>query len=359
MTLVNKSCTLQPLYDILHKNIILNTLLLIRGRIMKNIGIVGVLLVFVGLGYFFLKPSNPASIDNEVDSHIEVEDLANNDEASQTEQTKNKYNYNLVDNKKWKESDSSASKQQAVQEEDVQVPTESKGDVDPQIKKLISSSGVEKQLSGMSAMLEQQMEILLSDESLSDEETEKFLENFRKNFNSDDMIEKFSETLANEFSEDEQARLASIYEDPLVSEVLSSDVDNVTDIEQMQQDYMEFQKQPLSAERRQLFEELDRNTGASEQAIEMTSTLFDAFAKESGENIGEEEKKAFGEIVKKQVIENMAFKSQSKTDDEIRYANSKTKDSVVAKFNRAKNKTVQEPFVKSIVGMKTNKNLIN
>ena len=262
------------------------------------------------------------------------------EKAPQAEQIDDKsQDYNVVSQAKWDESKprrirpdaNSENKKAKTKLDDAALSREEKA-----IAKFVESSGLEKKLLSMNSMLEQQIEMLISDQTMSEEERANFLKAFKENFDGKKLLDEYKNRMKAELSEEELEELAAIYEDQDVQKFnrLNNDMVDPANMQDYQQDFVEFMKNldqnPDNSERNKLFQDLDKAMNTSGQAVKLTMELFNMYAEKDGEAaLSPEEAGGFQAAIADQVQKGLMFTLRDSSDGEVKeLAEKLNKDSV-------------------------------
>ena len=306
---------------------------------MKKAIIIGVIVALTGTGYILMNQK-----PHREQVQVDVE------EAKEAQNTK-KYNYNVVSQSQWGSTSNATADSKRPDHSNSDVTNNQTASLDESkprvkaVKKVIASSGIEQQFLGMNTMLEQQIELMLSDENLSDEETAQFLENFRKKFDGKRMVDELSAKILENMSENELQQLSEIYDDPIVSKFNQMDYEAM-DLEQTQQDYLEFQKrlesEPLSAETVKYIKQIDEGTGASKHAAEFAVKMYNAYAEDSGETPTAEELKNIQNVLADQIQGEIAYKLRDTPPEDQKHLAVRLTNEAVYKMNLLKKETTEK-----------------
>ena len=266
------------------------------------------------------------------------------EKAPQASQTEDKtQEYNVVSQAKWDESrprnagsrDAANSPKSASKKDNSDVTR-----VDKAVAKFVDASGLEKKLLSMNSMLEQQIEMLISDQTMTDDERAGFLKAFKANFDGKKLLEEYTGRMKSEYSEEELEKLAEIYEDPSVQRFnqLNNDMVDPANMQDYQQEFVEFMKNldqnPDSSERTKLFQDLDKAMNTSGQAVKLTMELFNMYAEKDGEAaLSPEEAGGFQAAIADQVQKGLMFTLRDSSDGEVKDLSDKLNHPMVRNSN--------------------------
>lgn len=253
--------------------------------------------------------------------------------------------YNVVSQAKWDESRSAkgnAGQDSVVKkkEESTKKAETSLSKVDQAMAKFVESSGLEKKLLSMNSMLEQQIEMLISDQSMTEEERAGFLKAFKANFDGKKLLEEYTDRMKSDYSEEELEELAEIYQDPSVQRFnqLNNDMVDPANMQDYQQEFVEFMKNldqnSENSERTKLFANLDKAMNTSGQAVKLTMELFNMYAEKDGEAaLSAEETSGFQAAIADQVQKGLMFTLRDAPDGEVKELAQKLNNHMVRNSN--------------------------
>ncbi|MFK7822821.1 MAG: hypothetical protein AB8G05_01590 [Oligoflexales bacterium] len=289
----------------------------------------------------------------------------NEEKAPQAENLDDKaQEYNVVSQAKW---DESKPRQNGLEANSKNTKTNSKLDdrslspVDKAMAKFVDSSGLEKKLLSMNSMLEQQIEMLMSDQTMSDEERASFLKAFKANFDGKRLLEEYTNSMKLKYSEKELKELAEIYEDPSVQRFnqLNNDMVDPANMQDYQQEFVEYMKNldqnPDNSERTKLFQDLDKAMNTSGQAVKLTMELFNMYAEKDGEAaLSPEEAGGFQAAIADQVQKGLMFTLRDSSDGEVKDLGDKLNNPMVRNSNDVLVDTFTGPLKKVMSALENN-----
>ena len=177
------------------------------------------------------------------------------------------------------------------------------------INRLVSASGVERRLSNMNHMVEQQLESLVSDQDMTEKERADFAKLIRDHFDGQAMLEQYKKELAVQLSEAELGELRAVYNDPLVLRYQQINNDLLLNLTEQQDDFADYQSQqsqnPSPEERASLIARLDEVTGASAQTARLSMEVLNAFFQDDGSPEGKEVEAEFREDFSRSVAKQV------------------------------------------------------
>ncbi|NRA43895.1 MAG: hypothetical protein HRU09_02950 [Oligoflexales bacterium] len=288
------------------------------------------------------------------------------EKAPQVQQTEDKgQEYKVVSQAKWDESKprnsgsapASQNKKEALKKENSDLTR-----VEKAVAKFVDSSGLEKKLLSMNSMLEQQIEMLISDQTMTDEERASFLKAFKSNFDGKKLLEEYTGRMKSEYSEEELEKLAEIYEDPSVQRFnqLNNDMVDPANMQDYQQDFVDFMKNldqnPDNSERVKLFQDLDKAMNTSGQAVKLTMELFNMYAEKDGEAaLSPEEASGFQAAIADQVQKGLMFTLRDSADGEVKDLAEKLNHPMVRNSNDVLVDTFTGPLKNVMSALENNK----
>lgn len=195
------------------------------------------------------------------------------------------------------------------------------------VEQLVKTSGIAKRLNSMNAMIEQQLEALISDQELSEKDRAEFSKIFKENFDGQKLLAEYKQRLYENLTDQELAELESIYKDPNVIryQQLNNDMMNIANMKENQDEFMEFMnyksQNPTSEDRQALINKLDKATNASEQTTMLSMEILKSFVKDedgpAGKEMEEEFLKEIKSAVTAQVQSGIEFTTRDMPDGEI------------------------------------------
>lgn len=196
-----------------------------------------------------------------------------------------------------------------------------------QVERLVKTSGMAKRLTSMNAMIEQQLEALISDQELSEKDRSEFSKIFKENFDGQKLLAEYKQRLYENLSDQELEELESIYKDPNVIryQQLNNDMMNISNMKENQDEFIEFMnyksQNPTSEDRQALINKLDKATNASEQTTMLSMEILKSFVKDedgpAGKEMEEEFLKEIKSAVTAQVQSGIEFTTRDMPDGEI------------------------------------------
>lgn len=311
---------------------------------MKKVHIFIVILVSVSMGIFLLKNKETSNVDDA------EEVVAVNKQPKEA-----KKSYSLVSSEPWDENRNSENSNasnvdervKTTQVEEANEAPNTRTKIKENVKKIVKKSGVQKKFTSMNSLLEQQLEMLMTD-SMSDEERADFMRLFNQEFDGEKLLNEYSEKMAKELSPEELQQLAQVYDDPTVAQFnqLNEEMSNPDNMQGFQDEFIEFMKNenenPSSPERRKQVEELDRSMGTSEQTLGLTMKLFDS----STNGMPAESIKEINSAIRTQVQNGLIFTTRNFSASDLRDLNKALGNSSVKKANEIMHSIIEVPLSK-------------
>ncbi len=219
--------------------------------------------------------------------------------------------------------------------------------------KVAKVSGIERKFKSMAPMLKEQLEMMISDQLVSEKDRDEYLDKFRKNLSAEAMLGEYNRELAENFTPEELNQLSETYENPHVKQFsqLNNDLSDPEKLREMQDEISEFMKDPevdnIPSERRAQIAKVDKAFNVSNQAVDLTTSLFNL----SGEGGDPEATKQISGAIKKEVLKGLVYTTRGFPDQDLDDFAKVVDNDNFRKSNTLVHKVVKNPLMNFVNAM--------
>ncbi|NRA47169.1 MAG: hypothetical protein HRU09_19645 [Oligoflexales bacterium] len=152
------------------------------------------------------------------------------------------------------------------------------------VSNYVEMTGVGQEFYDLDAMLDAQIEQIVASSELSEEEKEQITKIFTDHIKGDDLLSAYKNELASQFSEEELKTLGKLNNDPIMKKIREDNPINDPRIgEQISEYFSDLEKNPVSAERQGLVEEVAAATKGADFIVDISQAMMENLGKHMGE----------------------------------------------------------------------------